>query len=793
EVTNCQYEVFCPDHKKLRGKSGVSVGDDEAVLQGSWDNAQAYCRWLSDKEGLTYRLPTEAEWEYACRAGTTTNYYTGDVLPKEYKRNNRKEMKLLPKKGISLAVGKTPANSWGLYDMHGNVEEWCSDWYGPYKAKKQRDPVGYAAGDFRVTRGGSHDTSVYYLRSGNRLGALPETRNMVTGFRVVLGELKPGKPLPVPEPPLHQQNVVQRDPRSVTKGPLATKPYFRGPLKYVKVPKEQLGPVFAAHNHGPAIVECPNGDLLSVWFSCVSERNRDMLQGASRLRWGSREWDSASPFFDVPDRNDPTPTLWFNGKDKIYYFVGISFGGEYRNMALGMRTSTDSGATWSRTRLVMPEFEMGHRAVESVIRTHDGAIAIAFDQKISPWLSYDEGLTWTNPPGMIPGTHPGIAQLDDGSLLAFCRGDETDGKMTHSRSYDMGKSFTHSASEFPGIDGGQRLVLLKLKEGPLFFASFADQGIMITDSTGQQRRVQGLYTAVSTDGGKTWPYKRLVTDDGPGRAVECTNGGLFTMSQSNGEYQGYLSVCQSSDNLIHIISSMENYSFNLKWLMTPAPPLTHPLVKVKPAVETFDGPNNFDLQGWHTYRSYNGGFNGKGQYTITSLGRVNGINRIVGKGSFEATFAVSNLKYNPERGGMSPGPRILFKDARNRTLSFRFDQNHIGLEIIDVDNKPKKQKSKNQKQKQKQKKEQDNRRKSLENAAQYSAVPKSAKAKLIWNENNKQWRIFYGLNGSEPTIELEISKAGLYFGKPFSETTAAYLLVDHGSADFDYFEIKPID
>ncbi|MHC4499570.1 MAG: formylglycine-generating enzyme family protein, partial [Planctomycetota bacterium] len=82
EVTNRQYELFRPEHRELRGKHDLSKGDDEAVLYVSWYDAQAFCQWLSDKEGLPYRLPTEAEWEYACRAGTTTNYYAGDILPK---------------------------------------------------------------------------------------------------------------------------------------------------------------------------------------------------------------------------------------------------------------------------------------------------------------------------------------------------------------------------------------------------------------------------------------------------------------------------------------------------------------------------------------------------------------------------------------------------------------------------------------------------------------------------------------------------------------------------------------
>jgi formylglycine-generating enzyme required for sulfatase activity len=146
EVTNKQYELFDPKHKELRGSR--STGDNDAVINVNWYEARAFCQWLSDKERLPYRLPTEAEWEYACRAGTTTPYYTGQVLPEEVTEKSR----------ASLTVGQTQPNKWGLYDMHGNAEEWCYDWYGPYEAEPQVDPVGRVTGDFRVTRGGSHST-----------------------------------------------------------------------------------------------------------------------------------------------------------------------------------------------------------------------------------------------------------------------------------------------------------------------------------------------------------------------------------------------------------------------------------------------------------------------------------------------------------------------------------------------------------------------------------------------------------------------------------------------------------
>ncbi|MBN1418451.1 MAG: formylglycine-generating enzyme family protein, partial [Planctomycetes bacterium] len=199
EVTNAQYETFDPAHRSYRGRHKLSSGDGEAVVYVSWHDAVRFCAWLSEKEGKPCRLPTEAEWEYACRAGTTTAYHTGDTLPSAFQKRQKQEWSPV---AVPLDVGKTPANAWGLHDMHGNVEEWCSDGYGPYEAAEAVDPVGRADGDFKVTRGGSHTTLVEYLRSANRAGALPEDKHWLIGFRVVIGETPATPPLPPPPPPL---------------------------------------------------------------------------------------------------------------------------------------------------------------------------------------------------------------------------------------------------------------------------------------------------------------------------------------------------------------------------------------------------------------------------------------------------------------------------------------------------------------------------------------------------------------------------------------------------------------
>ena len=595
EVTNAQYEQFDPGHKKRRGQLGFAKADDEAVVFVTWHEAVAFCRWLSKKEGKPYRLPTEAEWEYACRAGTASPFSTGDSLPRDCLKNARESWFPSPRgrndEVVSLVVGQTPPNPWGLYDMHGNVEEWCHDWYGPYAEGDRTDPVGLAGGDYRVTRGGSHSTTPEYLRSANRMGTLPEDRSWLIGFRVVQAEMPPTEPLPVPPPPLNRRNVKQEVPADLAQGPDPKKPYFKGPRTYVKIPPGSEGPLFSRHNHCPAIVNCPNGDLLAIWYTCRREPGRELDIIASRLPYGEEAWQPASPFWGAPDRNDHASALWVDEKGTLYHFNGLSTAATWGSLATIMRTSADNGATWSKARLIMPEHTLHHMPVESVFRTSGGRIIVPCDAVpggaggTAVLISDDDGRTWTDPgedkPAptfqegktgpWIAGIHAGIVELSGGRLMAFGRGNSIDGHMPRSLSADGGETWTYSASPFPPIGGGQRLIVTRLKEGPILFASFAKK-IAITDASGRERQGSGLFAALSSDEGKTWQVKRLITDDGPPRRMDGGgNTHLFTMSGNSAEPRGYMSVCQTPDGVIHLISSKLHYAFNLAWLLEPAP------------------------------------------------------------------------------------------------------------------------------------------------------------------------------------------------------------------------------
>jgi len=661
EVTNKQYELFDPEHKKLRTKDGLSANNNDAVINVNWYDARAFCQWLSDKDQLPYRLPTEAEWEYACRAGTTTPYYTGNVLPKEFTEKSR----------ASLTVGQTQPNKWGLYDMHGNVEEWCYDWYGPYEAKLQIDPVGRVTGDFRVTRGGSHSTPLYYLRSANRLGTIPQDKHLLIGFRVVLGKMPQTKPLPEPQPEPYQIGVSQKIPPVLDQGRDAQKPFFHGPRKFIKMPDSNRGPLFARHNHFISVVECPNGDLLAIWHTCIGESGRELAVAGSRLRYGQEEWEPASLFWDAPDRNDHGHALWFDGRDKIYHFQGLAI--QIRNVALVMRTSSDNGVTWSQPRMIA-----GHgpsrMPVESVFQTKEGFYALSCDKGPNVlWISRDQGLSWHKSEGSIRGKHAAAVQLTDGRIMALGRERNINGKMPMSISKDIGKTWEYLPSDFQPVSWGQRSVLLRLKEGPLFFASFCKK-MMVTNASGKHHIVSGLFGAVSLDEGKTWPYQRLVTDDGPGREIETMDGDPVTMDAHNTESVGYLCVCQSADEVIHLLTSRQHFTFNLKWLMTapPAAPAAPTPPKALQLTAKYHLPNMYtasellseDIWGLQISGAKKSGIlspssqgllrinNGNGQGFYFRSDRADGFAAVEQKKGFTVEIKTQVLKSSPNQRGI---------------------------------------------------------------------------------------------------------------------------------------------
>ena len=599
QVTNAQYEELIPEHRELRGNLGFSKDDDEAVVFVDWHEATHFCDLLTEKEGIPYRLPTEAEWEYVCRAGTTTHFYTGDTLPDVFHKNiceswypdggrSRGEDEVVP-----LHVGKTPPNAWGVYDMHGNVEEWCQDWYGPYEPQPQIDPVGRESGLYRVTRGGSHSTLLCYLRSANRMGAVPVDKHWYIGFRVVCGEPpKISSLLPTPEVALWARNVKQ----DAASASAPETPYFAEPIPFVRIPAASNGPLFSAHNHVPGIVECPNGDMFAAWYSCVTERGRELTVAASRLRFGESEWDPAEPFWGAPDRNNHATCLWCNENGRIYHFNGLSAAATWGPLALVMRHSDDNGATWSKPRFISPEHRLRHMPIASVFRRQDGSILLACDAVsggnggTAIWISNDDGETWYDPGagqpipefasgktgGWIAGIHAAVVELSDGRLMAFGRGDTIEGRMPKSISSDDGKTWHYSPSPFPPISGGQRCVLLRLKEGPIFLASFTGsrktpESMPIVDDSGNERAVTGLFSALSYDDGETWSNIRLISDDGPDREVETMDGRPFIMGLNSAEPGGYLAVCQGRNGIIHLISSKQHYRFNYTWLQETPP------------------------------------------------------------------------------------------------------------------------------------------------------------------------------------------------------------------------------
>ncbi|WP_223869858.1 SUMF1/EgtB/PvdO family nonheme iron enzyme [Paenibacillus sabuli] len=569
-VTFGQYERFRPGFRKnlqtIRRLTNTdprwvaeyehAYQDDDPVVGVNWHEAVAFCKWLSAKEGQSYRLPSESEWEYAAQS---------EAAAKEQ-----------------------------LHAFTGQIEQWCLDWYGPYPNGEQTDPAGYREGTTRITRGGSSWTPEGTHAVAGRMSFLPADRYPGLGFRVVVGAM-PFRYIEHQPRPLCQSEVPQERYDWRAQQVESEEAIFLTPIDFVKIPDNSTGPLYSDHNHFPSVTWCPNGDLLVTWFTdlgkhATGEEGVKLNIAASRLRKGSQSWDAPSLFWSAADRNDHSSALWTHPETGLlYHFQGTGSYPNQGNQTLFMRTSDDNGANWSAPRIMSDVRSMWNPHI--VTRTREGVLILSsdlnFDQPM--WgriiISHDDGHTWHAPAGKIHGQHPGIVQLADGALMAVGRDNwNTEhaavpgSGVPISTSVDLGESWSYRREPAlgHGIDWRQRPVLLRLKEGPILYIGFTDKsntakaqrlGIEIVDQAGERRRVYGMFSALSFDEGRTWSHHKLVTPSSDDR--EYDGGGntdFFVANAEQSEPAGYLQALQTDDHMIHLLSSKLHYRFNYKWL-----------------------------------------------------------------------------------------------------------------------------------------------------------------------------------------------------------------------------------
>ncbi|MEY4387381.1 MAG: hypothetical protein RLY20_2664 [Verrucomicrobiota bacterium] len=581
EITLEQFQKFRPAHKASFNGKATGV---------SWYDAVAFCQWLSKKEGKTYRLPTEAEWEYACRAGNTNRFWSDDKLPSD-----------------------VAANPWNLRGLHDAVMEWCADWYAPYTFGDKTNPVGAVTGMCKVVRGDKPDdnsrlkdepgrTAEDYHRSANRAGLPPAfgattTKTSVVqtkagddasasettlpgwhhvGFRIVEGPMPKAKPEPE-QVSLARQNV-KAPPKAKLLKQAPAQPYFRKryliPMPPDNATSEAIAaagfpPSFRKHNHSPALEVCPNGDVLCIIYTSNFEYEPGTSLMAMRLRFGADEWDFPTPMFDTPDVNDHGPLLFTDWakKGRMYLFWG------WPKMAAGAypfqwRTSDDSGATWSEVHFPQFTTPIGPHArqpINTALRAKDGTLYVASDAEKTNsvlWVTKDNGKTWQDAGGRSAGRHTTFALLKDGSILGMGgKTTDIDGYMPKAISRDGGKTWTVSKTPFPALGVNQRPSVLRLQSGRLLFAAdFQKRGNIAPEGVTNR----GCYVAISDDDGATWRVKKL-----PG-----------TQLHEKPEYQkdadtlGYSAMRQAPNGMIHLITTMNNpclhFEFNEAWVMSDA-------------------------------------------------------------------------------------------------------------------------------------------------------------------------------------------------------------------------------
>ena len=509
-------------------EAGLGAAPDDGRV--SWERAAAFCAWLSRKEGRTYRLPTEAEWEYVRR------------------------------------------NPGAVTDFRG---EWVSDWHGAYRNVSLRDPAGPATGVLKVIRA-----------EPDKRSSQPPSLDNKAIFRVVLDTAPTSRLVHSPLP--FNQTAVKQSTAPALRGPDPAKPYFTARFA-LPIPPDNDGqfngsllgvdPAVVGHNHSPGFEIMPNGDALAVWFSGPEYGKRIRIVQA-RLRHGAEEFDMPELLFKVKGDQDICPCHWAKnfacmscGKRKgdqdivplqwregatNWLFTGWGYPGRFR-----VSCSTDNGATWTMVAPT-PQFFSGDgfpQPINSAFRAPDGAMYVATDGNGGDsmlWRSVDNGLTWTDQGGRTSGRHSTIVPLDQTGRLLSLGGKKTDinGYMPQNISTNWGATWqAPTQSPFPKLGNTQRPSVCRLASGKLVMIGDATLVGTTTPPAGWTNGT-APYVALSPDNGATWHFKSLPV------ALKHHASSHLTI--------GYSTVRQAPNGVIHVLTTMTHpclhYEFNEAWV-----------------------------------------------------------------------------------------------------------------------------------------------------------------------------------------------------------------------------------
>jgi formylglycine-generating enzyme required for sulfatase activity len=585
-VTVEEFQQFDPAYKPVAAYPNYAAGI-------SYSQAVAYCEWLTSKTGKPYRLPTEAEWEYAERAGTQTPFFTGDTPP---------------------SPGQ--ANAWGVV-MGEGTPEWVADWYGPYSSDAQTDPTGPSHGYFRVLRGGGLDyrkskpgevypaTSPYFMRSANRASIAPTytSSDGNIGFRVVQAPAPAANPTPVT--PFFFFTDVKQAAVNLTAGPDPAKPSYHVHELFPNLDGKSMPGVgwpaglargLGINYHNSAVQVLSNGDVVAAYYNAPrNEDDPDQTIMVMRRRAGSETWDMPEPWPDFADAACAAPVFW-NDHGHLWLFFG--FPRLIGAPPFAFTTSDDNGATWAPIQFPHFTAPIGRyvsQPINSIVRAKDGTIYIPTDStgrdadgngSISAvWATHDNGKTWYDTGGRTAGRHTTIVIARNGDLLGFGgKNSAIDGRMPLATSSDGGKTWVKSKTPFDPLDSGERPSVIRLASGRLFFV--AD----FNPHNEKHIHKDGAYVALSDDDGKTWKIKRLPPD-------------ILTV--------GYVTATQGPDGVIHIVTSKNtiNYEIELNeaWVLSdteassPEPDSIGPITK-----HTERWPNDKLKAEWSTARANDG-------------------------------------------------------------------------------------------------------------------------------------------------------------------------------------------